>query len=369
MIRNKKEIFKIVAYLVLAFVFKGSYAQKGLSSETEIPSLCETYKDYFSIGVAISPKKSFDSKAKEVIKKHFNSISAENEMKPSAFMRRKGSYAWSKADEIVNFSKENNIQVRGHTLLWHKQTPDWFFKDDTGANVTPEVLYQRLHVYMKAVMTRYKDEVYVWDVVNEAITDSNKGGVYRTKDSKWFEICGEEFIGKAFEIAHSINPDVQLFYNDYNLIKPKKQNRAYSMLKKLIDRGVPIDGVGLQAHWYIEDTPEMVEKAINRFASLGLKIQITELDVSFFNYKDKNVTKDFNFTKKASKKQAKRYASFFNVFVKYSHIIDNVTLWGLSDKDSWLNNHPVKGRRNYPLLFDDTYRPKEAFYGITKDMK
>ncbi|MGB2128520.1 MAG: endo-1,4-beta-xylanase [Flavicella sp.] len=340
-------------------------AQNTQKKSLQIQTLKSIYKPYFSLGVALSPKKMKSEQSIQLFKQHFNSLTAENEMKPQYILRKNGKYCWTYSDAVVKMAKDNDIKLRGHTLVWHNQTPDWFFEDDNGNNISKQELYKRLYVYMKKVMKRYENDVYVWDVVNEAITDANNKGLYRTKKSKWFDICGSEFIGVAFRMAKEINPDVQLYYNDYNLIKPQKRERAYKMLKSLLKQGVPIDGVGMQAHWYVGDSPKMVEKAIERFASLGLRIQITELDVSFFNHEQKHITKDFEFTEDANIEQAKAYAAFFDIFRKHADVIDNVTLWGLSDKHSWLNNHPVKGRRNYPLLFDDQFRPKNAFYSIS----
>ena len=357
--------FFLILFSLFLGVGQSVFSQATLEDSVQANTLKSIYAPYFSIGVALSPKKMQSEQSLQLLERHFNSLTAENEMKPQYILRKKGKYCWTHSDAVVKMAKQNNIKLRGHTLVWHNQTPDWFFEDGKGNTIGKEELYKRLYTYMEKVMKRYKEDVYVWDVVNEAITDANNKGLYRTKKSKWFDICGPEFIGKAFRMAREINPDVQLYYNDYNLIKPKKRERTYKMLKALLKEGVPIDGVGMQAHWYVEDSPEMVEKAIKRFTSLGLRIHITELDVSFFNHTQKHITKDFDFTQKANSKQAKAYAAFFEVFRKHAAVIDNVTLWGLSDKHSWLNNHPVKGRRNYPLLFDDQFRPKNAFYSIS----
>ncbi len=205
-----------------------------------LEGLNKVYNKDFIIGSAVSYKDINNPKLSKLIKKHYSSITAENEMKPEALLNNDGSFSWKKADAIMEFAKENDLMVRGHTLIWHKQTPDWFFKDINGNLLEKEKLYERLYEYIKAVMTRYKD-VSVWDVVNEAISnDHNSDEIYRDKGSMWYQICGEEFIEVAFRYAHSIDSTKKLFYNDFNLTKPKKLRKTIKMLKSLISKDVPM---------------------------------------------------------------------------------------------------------------------------------
>jgi GH35 family endo-1,4-beta-xylanase len=276
-------------------------------------------------------------------------------------------FNWASADRIADFARQNNMKMRGHTLVWHSQTPPAFFTDDKGNQLTKEQLYERLKIYMTAVMNRYKDVVFCWDVVNEALSDS-PDNLYRTS-GRWYQICGKDFIAQAFRIARSVNPDVKLIYNDYNLVDPAKLERAINMLKELKDAGVPVDGVGMQGHWSKEVTGEMLNTAIKRFAALGLEVQITELDVTTYsNFHGDGMKNQVRETQPYSKEVedllAEKYKTFFEVMHKNAGKITSVTFWGLNDGMTWLNGFPVRGRTDYPLLFDREMKPKKAYYSV-----
>jgi len=276
-------------------------------------------------------------------------------------------FNWASADRIADFARQNNMTMRGHTLVWHSQTPAAFFTDDKGNQLTKEQLYERLEIYMKAVMNRYKDVIFCWDVVNEALSDS-PDNLYRTS-SRWYQICGKDFIAQAFRIARSVNPNVKLIYNDYNLVDPAKLERAITMLKEMKDAGVPVDGVGMQAHWSKEVTGEMLNTAINRFASLGLEVQMTELDVTTYsNYHGEGgrnqVQETQPYSKEVEDRLADNYKTYFEVMHKNADKITSVTFWGLHDGISWLNGFPVRGRSDYHLLFDREMKPKKAYYRV-----
>ena len=197
----------------------------------------------------------------------------------------KVSFIGKNADSIVNFAQQNGIKVRGHNLCWHEQTPNWIFKGKVGGEVTKAILLQRLKTHITTVVNRYKGKIYAWDVVNEAIDDNPNNDL---RNSRWYQICGEDYILKAFEYAHAADPDAQLFYNDYNTERPEKRERIYRLLKRLKDKGVPIHGIGLQAHWSLQEpTEDELVSAIKRYASLGLKIQFTELDISIYPWEKK----------------------------------------------------------------------------------
>ena len=276
-------------------------------------------------------------------------------------------FNWTSADRIADFARQNNMSMRGHTLVWHSQTPAAFFTDDNGTQLTKEQLYERLKIYMTTVMNRYKDVTFCWDVVNEALSD-NPDNIYRTS-SPWYKICGKDFIPQAFRIARSVNPNVKLIYNDYNLVDPAKLERAITMLKELKDAGVPVDGVGMQAHWSKEVTGEMINTAINRFAALGLEVHMTELDVTtysnFHGEGSKNQVQETQpYSKEVEDRLAENYKTYFEVMHKNADKITSVTFWGLHDGMSWLNGFPVRGRSDYPLLFDREMKPKKAYYSI-----
>jgi endo-1,4-beta-xylanase len=336
------------------------------SSDNE-KGLKDYYKDYFPIGVAVSPRALKGPEAAMILKQ-FNSMTAENVMKMGPIHPEENRYNWEPADEIVDFAMKNGLKMRGHTLCWHSQTPDWLFKDDKGNDVSKEVLLKRLKDHITNVATRYKGKIYAWDVVNEAIDDDDNK-FYR--DSPWYKICGEEFIAKAFEYAHEADPDAILFYNDYNTESPGKRKRIFEMVKKLVDAKVPIHGVGLQGHWSIyQPSEEALRESIEMFSSLGLAVQITELDVSVYQSehqrREKKENEDDTFTAEREQKQLEQYKMFFRVFRDYKDKLTSVTFWNISDKNSWLDNFPVRGRKNYPLLFDQNLQPKKVYQEVIK---
>jgi endo-1,4-beta-xylanase len=280
-------------------------------------------------------------------------------------------YYWKDADSIVAFAQAHNLKVRGHNLCWHEQVPKWLFYDGSGKLVSKQVLLKRLKDHIYTVVNRYKGKIYAWDVVNEAIDDDS---THFLRNSVWYQICGEDFIYKAFQYAHEADPKAVLFYNDYNTERPEKRERVYKLLKKLVDAKVPINGVGLQAHWSLnEPTRTDLESTIKKFASLGLKVQITELDISVYPWeKERRLLKegeDTAYTSDREQKQADQYAMVFDVFRKYKKYLTGVTFWNISDHYTWLDDYPVKGRKNYPLLFNQNFQPKKAYWRVVNFKK
>lgn len=331
------------------------------------PSLKAAYKDYFTVGVAVAPRNLTGPEA-DLIIQQFNSVTPENAMKMGPIHPEENRYFWRDADAIVDFAQKNGIKVRGHNLCWHNQTPRWFFTDSAGNQVSRDVLLSRMKRHITDVVSRYKGKLYAWDVVNEAVPD---GGSDIYRKSKFYEILGEDYIEKAFEYAHQADPDAQLFYNDYNTENASKRERIYQLVSKLKKKGVPINGVGLQGHWSIyEPSAEELELSINRFASLGLAVQITELDVSVYpkehERRARKETDTSAFTPEMDDKQTAHYKMLFEVFRKHKGTVSNVTFWNVSDKSSWLDNFPVPGRKDYPLLFDQNYQPKKAYWSVVK---
>lgn len=329
--------------------------------------LKDYYQNYFPIGVAVSPQV-LTGQESELIKKHFNSITAENVMKIGPIHPEENKFNWEPADQIVNFAQANGMKMRGHTLCWHNQTPDWLFKDNAGNQVSKEVLLKRLKDHITAVVSRYKGKIYAWDVVNEAI-DDKEDVFYRP--SPWLNIIGEEYIAKAFQYAHEADPSALLFYNDYNTESPAKLQKIVKMIKSLKEAGVPIHGVGLQGHWSIyKPTEKEINESIIAYSSLGLKIQITELDVSVYQpeqgRRDKRPDEQDVLTSEMEQKQTSLYSSAFKTFREHKGVITGVTFWNVSDKRSWLDNFPVRGRKNYPLLFDQELKPKKAYWEVVQ---
>ena len=331
--------------------------------------LKDAYNGYFTIGVAVNQRNITTPDEQELIKREYNSITAENDMKPGQIHPKEGVWNWEPADRIADFCRQNGIKLRGHCLCWHSQFSDWMFTDSKGKPVTKEVFYKRLREHIHAVVNRYKDVVYAWDVVNEAISDGGRAwpgqqpNPYR--ESTHYKLCGDEFIAKAFEFAHEADPNALLFYNDYNAADPGKRDRIYNMVKKMQDNGVPITGIGMQGHYNIYGpSEEDIDAAITKYSQLVKHIHITELDLRTNTEQGGQLM----FSRGAATPQAPyiatlqedQYARVFRILRKHKDVIDNVTFWNLSDRDSWL------GVNNHPLPFDENMKPKRS-YNVIKN--
>lgn len=324
-----------------------------------IPKLHEAFKRQFRIGAAVNPTTL--STQSELLQHHFNSVTAENEMKFERLQPVEGRFTIENADRLIDFAAAHGMGVRGHTLVWHNQTPPWVFENPDGSPVDRETLLSRMRAHIETVVSRYKGRIYAWDVVNEAVSDKN-GELLRP--SKWLDIIGEDFIDKAFEYAHAADPKALLFYNDYNESVPEKREKIYALVKSLKEKGVPIHGIGLQAHWNLEQPSiDEIREAIERYASLGMELHITELDVSVFQFEDRRT--DLTEPLEAMLvQQAERYRQVFQLFKEYSEHIHSVTFWGAADDYTWLDHFPVRGRKNWPFLFDGEHRPKQSFWNV-----
>ncbi len=342
-------------------------AAESIAQPGDDKGLKDYYRDYFPVGVAVSPR-ALQNEEGELILKQFSSMTPENAMKMGPIHPEENRYYWDDADKIIDFAQKHNLKVRGHALCWHEQAPRWIFTDAKGDTVSKAILLQRLKDHITTVVSRYRGKIYAWDVVNEAIADDPK---QLLRNSPWYRICGEDFIIKAFEYAHAADPTAQLFYNDYNTERPEKRDRVYTLLKKLVEAGVPIHGVGLQGHWSIfEPTEAELRAALDKFSSLKLKVQITELDISIYKWekfqRERRQGESDVFTSELENKQLEQYKMVFKVFREYKNVITGVTFWNISDKYTWLDHYPVRGRKNYPLLFGVDLKPKRAFFAVTK---
>lgn len=327
----------------------------------------------FKLGVAVSNAQINDiangrkTQALDLIKRNFNQVVAENAMKDQPLQPIEGHFAFDAADAFVDWSNKNGMKTMGHVLLWHSQLPGWFTRGDNGKLCSREKLLDRMENHIKTVVTHFKGRVAGWDVVNEAVEGD---GSYRRSD--FYKILGEEFIDYAFKFAHEADPDCELWYNDYGNESAKKNETIASIVRRLKSKGMRIDGVGLQTHIRI-DSPsiESYENAINLFVAEGVKVAITEMDISVLpsawgltaevstkvEYREKlNPWPDGNLPPEVDKQLGERYAEWFRMFRRHAASIDRVTVWGLSDSSSWLNDFPVPGRTDYPLL-------------VTRDMK
>jgi endo-1,4-beta-xylanase len=357
---------RIFSLCCLALMFFNCLAQD--KPDTKGKGLKDYYASYFTIGGAVSPRALKTDEA-SLILREFNSLTAENAMKPGPIHPKENEYYWANADSIVAFAQRNKLNLRGHTLLWHNQTAGWMFKDAEGKQVTKEELLKRLKDHITTVVTRYKGKIYAWDVVNEAISD--KADEY-LRDSEWYKICGEEYIAKAFQYAHEADPNALLFYNDYNEISPVKREKIIRLVKSLKDAGVPVHGIGLQGHWALnEPSYGQLDSTLTDFSKVGLTLQITELDISVYPKEHQARNRkaddyDTAFTEQKEKEQIAVYKMCFELFRKHKKSISSVTFWNISDRHSWLDNFPVRDRKDYPLLFDKDLKPKKAYWEVVR---
>ena len=355
------------AFLLACASYSGRLARAKPAPADTTQGLKNSYTRYFPVGVAVSPRALQTAEA-ALITHEFNSLTPENAMKMGPIHPEENRYNWRDADSIVAFAQRHQMRVRGHNLCWHNQTPAWLFVQE-GKPVSKEVLLQRLKDHITAVVSRYKGKIYAWDVVNEAVSD--KPDEY-LRPSPWLQICGEEYIAKAFQYAHEADPDALLFYNDYNEINPVKRDKICRLVKSLKGAGVPIHGVGLQAHWAVSEPSEgQLDSTLRIFSGLGLKLQITELDISVYPKEHsarpaRPEDLDTTFTPAREAQQQQKYKMAFALFRKYRSAISGVTFWNISDRSSWLDNFPVRNRKDYPLLFDQNLQPKKAYRDVVK---
>jgi len=320
--------------------------------------LKDAYEGLFTVGVSVNLRNVTDSAQAALICRNYNSVTAENAMKPASTEREEGRFDWRGADRVANFCRQHGIKMRGHCLMWHNQIGRWMYEDEEGNPLPKEEFFRRMRNHIHAVVSRYKDVVYCWDVVNEAITDDRRAdNPYRP--TPMYRIAGEEFIANAFRFAHEADSTALLFYNDYNECDPVKSRRIYEMVLRLKADGVPIDGIGMQGHYNLRrPQPEELDRAIRLYRQLVHHIHITELDVRASSQQggDLQFSKDGTTASDSlDERLAAQYGRIFTVLRRHSDVIDNVTFWNLSDRDSWL------GAKNYPLPFDVNYQPKRAY--------
>jgi endo-1,4-beta-xylanase len=361
----------IFAIIMLAFGFQTD------TNAQQQPTLKDAYKGCFLVGAALNPAQfsGEDLRESALVKAQFNSISPENVLKWEIVHPQSDTYDFSLADKYVEFGERNHMFVIGHNLVWHSQVPRWVFEDKNGDQVSREVLLERMREHIRKVVGRYKGRINGWDVVNEAL---NEDGTLR--QSLWMKIVGDDYIEKAFRYAHEADPKAELYYNDYSLESEAKRKGALELVRKLKAKGVPITGIGLQDHVHMDwPTADRIDATITEFGKLGVNVMITELDVDVLPAATSGQTADVSLNVASDPKLnpypnglpepvqqelSKRYADLFGAYVKHCGLVSRVTFWGVTDKDSWKNDWPVKGRTNYPLLFNRHAQPKPAFEAV-----
>lgn len=364
----KSKIFiGIIIAIFSIFLFGGS------STDSEPVTLKDALKGKFHIGTAVNTKQiwEIDTVDVNIIKQHFDAIVPENCMKSMYLQPSEEIFNFEDADKFVEFGEQNGLWITGHCLIWHSQLPRWFCVDEKGENVTPEILKMRMKNHISNVVGRYKGRIKGWDVVNEAILED---GSYRR--SKFYEILGEEFIPLAFQYAQEADPYAELYYNDYNEWYPRKQETIVRLINTLKERGIRIDAIGMQGHLGMDGLSIAdYEKTILAYTNAGVNVMITEFDISILPSPQRDIGADISTNmdyqkelnpyidevpEKVMQLWTNRMLDFFKLFIKHQDKVTRVTLWGVSDGGSWKNDFPVRGRTDYPLLFDRDHKAKQV---------
>ncbi|MEH0153387.1 endo-1,4-beta-xylanase [Limibacter armeniacum] len=374
---NKDKSLKSLRVLLMLLLVGCAQPQH----DSEVP-LKEVFKEKFLVGAALNADQTNGQQPAELalVKREFNTIVAENCMKMESLQPEQGVFDFKDADNFVRFGEENGMFIVGHTLVWHSQAPDWLFVDEAGNDVSRDTLVARMRNHIHTVVSRYKGRVHAWDVVNEAIGDQET-----LRRSKWQQIIGDDYIQLAFQFANEADPDAELYYNDYSMLNPHRRESGIQVIQSLKEKGIRIDGIGMQAHYGLDylDLNEF-EESVVKFAEQDVKVMLTELDITVLPFPTKEMSAEIsqNYELKATlnpynetlpdsvgTKLAIAYQGLFEVLLKHQDKIGRVTFWGVNDGQSWRNNWPVKGRKDYPLLFDRDNAPKKAFQSVVSLVK
>ncbi len=359
-----------ILLFIAVSLLTGCTGSKKSNSSSAATSLREAYKDDFLIGTALSGEQIEEKEpnAAALVPKEFNAITPENIMKAEIIHPEWNRYNFDLADKIAWYGKKYNMKVNGHTLIWHSQLPA-FVRNMKDADSVKQFFTD----HITTIASRYDGKIASWDVVNEALEED--GSLRR---SIFLNKLGDDYVTEAFRLAQKAAPNTELYYNDYNIEQPKKRAGAVSIIKKIQAAGVRIDGVGIQGHWHIGRVPfKDIEESILEYAALGVKVMFTELDIEVLprNFSGADVSQRVasnpalnpyvnGLPDSIQQQLASDYENLFKLFLKHKDKIDRVTFWGVNDGQSWLNGWPVRGRTNYPLLFDRQFKPKPAYYKV-----
>jgi endo-1,4-beta-xylanase len=354
----------------------------GGAALAEAPGLRDAAPDGMLIGVALGKGQTTgeDPQVNVLVPRHFNSVTAENELKWERVHPEPDRYDFEPADRLVAFGEKHGMAVIGHVLLWHQQTPAWVFEGEEGRPLDRETALARLREHIQAVAGRYKGRIHGWDVVNEAVNDDGT-----MRQTPWLEAIGEDYVARAFEYAREADPEAELYYNDYNVWKPEKRAAILKLVNALREEGLRVDGVGAQGHWLLGDPSlDQIESMIADIAEAGFPVPITELDVDPLPRdermygadlalktqmrEDTNIYAD-GLPADKQRELAERYGGIFRLFVKHRAHIPRVTFWALTDRHTWLNGFPIPGRVNHPMLWDREGKPKPAFDAVLEALQ
>lgn len=344
-----------------------SAANSAPAVDQQGPNIKDAYKSLFLIGMAGDLPGNYSDQEMGLVKENFSIVTPENCMKPAPVHPSENSWRFERPDALVKWCADNNTAIHGHTLVWHAQTNNWFFRDGDKAVVT-----QRMKDHISTLVGRYKGKILSWDVVNEAINDGGNAQTAQTenlRNSSWLQALGPEFLTLAFQFAHAADPDAKLYYNDYGIEAGPKHASSMVLLKRLIKDGAPIHGVGIQGHWSTTHIPyAALDEAISDYAALGLKVSITELDLTIRGVSGGQFGPGPGFggrrlgsgappAPQDLQAQADAYARLFAIFIKHQDVVERVTFWGLSDRRTWRFGQ-------HPLIFDSNHQRKPAYAAI-----
>lgn len=378
---KKTTLLAAASLLVLAACNNGTSVPK-------YSTLQEAYADAFKMGCAVNTSivNGRDSLSKAIVCQQFNAISPENDLKPEVLHPSPDRWNWRNADQYVEFGQKNNMWMLGHTLIWHNQTPSFFFNHADGTPKDHDEMVETLRSYIETVTKHFHGKINAWDVVNEIIGDD---GNYRsTVWTNAFNGDGDEIVKLAFKYASEYTPGTELYYNDFNVWRPAKRDGIARLVRMLQAEGIRIDGVGIQAHWGLNyPDNSYIEAAIDTFAALGVKVMITEFEVDVLPISKEGqvIGKSLNdplyqleeFEKfldpykeglpdDVQAQLTDRYREIMQIFYDKRDVIDRVTLWGLHDGMSWKNGSPIPNRTNYPALWDRQKQTKPAYDAVLR---
>jgi endo-1,4-beta-xylanase len=328
--------------------------------------LKDAWGKFFKVGAAVCRKVLVDKNTDEIITRHFSSLTAENSMKFGNIHPQEDKWDCDETDFITDYAKQKGLSYRGHTILWHNQTATWPFVDGNEP-VSKNKLFKRLEDHIAIISQRYNDITYAWDVLNEVI-DTDKGDENGFRLSEWYKIGGREIYEFAFKKMREACPKAKLFYNDYNNESGQKFETTLVFLRSLLDAGIPVDGVGIQGHWYYNFPDEKtLRTAIESYSALGLEIEFTEVDYSAYQWSEARESSQFfsSMPEDRVKQQTQRYIELFSIASEYK-AVKNITTWGVADNHNWLDDFPVPNRKNWPLLFDDHLSAKPVVADLIK---
>jgi len=370
---------RVVLLLLIGFIFFGCKEKKEGENNhiSALPPMKDNFAGKFMFGNIFDPSDVSSEVINPALTRHYNTLTAGNQMKPDHISTGKGSYNFTTADNMVDAAIASGFKVIGHTLLWHSQIPRW------QQNADPATALEDMKQYITDVAGHFSGRIYSWDVLNEAFPDSGYSSDWKESmraNNPWYKTIGSDFVYEGFLAARLADPDAILYYNDYNTDQAVKAKMIYDMVKEVNERykaaypgetRLLIEGIGMQEHHNTGVSANAVRNTLNLFKQLGVKISVSELDVLIVTYQEfapygQGTNKQASITgdtrTNGLKKQAELYGQFFKVYLEFSDIIERVSFWGVTDDKSWRS-------AALPLLFDENGNAKEAYYSVIGSLK